>query len=249
MLKRKFILFIALCSLPSFPVHAAEVYDAPSGNAFKTFMDAGSIKNKTSSQYALQQQAETLDNGLRVLDDRYMVAIGTGFHAEVGDLVDVCMESGTTLKCVVGDIKRDVDTDETNKQIPHNGNVVEFIVDTDKLDKSVVYAGDVSKIDGFEGEIDSLVVNKDEDIPDEEDTPESVESVSEDTDDQQTDDWQPPVNAERTYDTKPIVEAEQQPDILLCKTPNPEPQICKKLVYFTFASQRKQNIPTFASLV
>ncbi len=107
--------------------------------SFKAFMDYRAITSTTSTQYVLQQQA-TSEGVLRVHNGRYMVAIGTGWGANVGDVLSVTFDTGISIEAVVGDIKQDIHTDSSNLLTVCNGyfshdnrpiaNVLEFIVDT-----------------------------------------------------------------------------------------------------------------------
>lgn len=137
----------------------AQAYDVPTNNAFKAYMSYLAIKDTSSKQYAMQQTSTTDQNGLRVYNGRYCIAVGTYYAKEVGVNIDVTLEDGTVLKCVTGDIKQDVHTDSMNRQVPVNGNVVEFIIDPAVLNPEVKSAGDVSEIPGFSGEIIGMDVH------------------------------------------------------------------------------------------
>ena len=165
-MKKKVInscLAVLLCSM-LFPMSASAetVYDVPTNSSFKSFMSYKTITSKTSAQYKLQQECVTDDNGLRLYNGRYTIAIGTAFNASVGDYVDVELSTGVVLNCIVGDIKKNIHTDSTNMQVAHNGNVVEFIVGNG-LSSAVRSAGNISKIPGFEGYIESITVYSDSD--------------------------------------------------------------------------------------
>ena len=112
--------------------------------AFKTYMDYRTITNKNSIQYQMQTQAFTDSDGFRIYDDCYMVAVGTAYAQSCGVKFDITLEDGTIIHCITGDIKSDAHTDSTNRFIPHNGNIVEFIVDTKKLSSLSRKMGDIS---------------------------------------------------------------------------------------------------------
>lgn len=112
-------------------------------NGKKTFMGYKTITNKSSNQYALQQKAYTDELGFRKFDNRYLVAIGTAFGAQVGQYFDAELENGTIIECIVGDIKDDKDTDNSNT-FTSQGCCLEFIVDTKKLEPTVKKMGDCS---------------------------------------------------------------------------------------------------------
>ena len=119
---------------------------------FKTYMDYRKIKDKTSKQWNLQQLATTNEEGFRVFNGRYLVAVGTYYATEVGKELKITLDNGSIFYAMVGDIKIDIHTDANNQYIPMNGNIVEFIVDTDKLDPKTKKLGDISN-SGFEGKI------------------------------------------------------------------------------------------------
>lgn len=142
---------------------AATLYSTPSNSNFKAYMDYNTITCKTSKQYALQRMATTTPNGFRIYNGRYCIAIGTGYDASVGTYVDVELSNGTVLQCVVGDIKRNVDTYADNKQCRHNNSVVEFIVDDDKLNSAIKNAGSAHALKELSGDVVSLTRYTDED--------------------------------------------------------------------------------------
>jgi hypothetical protein len=119
---------------------------------FKTYMDYRCISDEGSNQFKLQQQAYTDSQGFRKVDDKYIVALGTYFTQSIGDEFHITLDSGVEFDAIVGDIKRNNDTDSTNKYIEKNHNIVEYIVDTDVLNETALVMGDVSYA-GFEGKI------------------------------------------------------------------------------------------------
>lgn len=112
-------------------------------NGKKTFMGYKAITSTTSNQYLLQKDAYTDENGFRKVDERYCVAIGTAFNADIGQYFDAHLENGTVIQCVVGDIKDNKDTDITNT-FTSQGCCLEFIVDTKELYGIIKTMGDCS---------------------------------------------------------------------------------------------------------
>lgn len=121
-------------------------YDIPKNRGFKSYMSYTAIKNKESKQYKLQQQCYTGEYGIRMIKGRYCIAIGTYFKANIGDYVDLILENGTKIPCIVGDIKADVHTKSDNITTKSNGCVSEFIIDLKKLDKRAKKSGNMSSI-------------------------------------------------------------------------------------------------------
>lgn len=123
---------------------------------FKSYMDYRCITNTSSDQYKLQQKCYTDDNGLRVYDGYYAVALGTYYSSTIGDKFHITLDTGEEFDVIVGDVKADCDTDKTNRYVPVNGNIIEFIVDTKKLPKDVRWMGTISALDDFEGSVESI---------------------------------------------------------------------------------------------
>lgn len=116
-------------------------------STFKSYMPYKAF-SKSSKQYLLQQYATTDENGFRRINDYYIVAVGTHYFEDIntciGTYIDIVLENGEVIKCIVGDIKADEHTDSANIVTLHNGCVSEFIVNTKVLDTKVKRTGDVS---------------------------------------------------------------------------------------------------------
>lgn len=135
------------------------IYDVPKTRGFKSYMPYTAITNKKSKQYKLQQIASTGAYGIRVVDSRYLVAIGTAFNAEVGTYIDLILEDGFVIPCIVGDVKADKHTDSTNMVTSANGCVSEFLIDSKALHKSIKRSGDVSSCnENWNGCVRAIVV-------------------------------------------------------------------------------------------
>ena len=135
------------------------MYDIPKTRGFKSYMPYTAITNKKSKQYKLQQIASTGAYGIRVVDSRYLVAIGTAFNAEVGTYIDLILEDGFVIPCIVGDVKSPRHTDSSNMITMHNGCVSEFIIDSKALHKSIKKSGDVSSCnENWNGCVRAIIV-------------------------------------------------------------------------------------------
>ena len=145
-------------------------------HSFKPYTDYRCYNIKASRNYKLQQLAVTDIYGLRVVKDsaeeeRWCVALGTawaGAHQDsIGNCVDIYMENGAVLKCVLADVKRTEDTvNRENRYGATNNDLVEFIVDTPKLVNEAKIRGNISfAADIFYGEPIGVVVRDDVYIP------------------------------------------------------------------------------------
>jgi len=106
-----------------------ELPENPAYTGFKAYEPYTSITSKSSRQWQLQQDAVTDINGFRLLDGRYLVALGTYFDAPCGTYVDIILENGVLIPCIVGDIKSDAHTDEETHTYSQCMCATEFIVD------------------------------------------------------------------------------------------------------------------------
>lgn len=142
--------------------------------------------------------AQPDEMGFMKLDNRYLVAIGTGFGVHVGQYFDIVLENGVSIPCIMGDTKADKDTDPTNIFTRHSKCATEFIVKIDLIPREVSHYGNVSKIRPewsakakniiaydkyFDGNVDNETVDIPEidvvEISEPEVMPESAENVPE----------------------------------------------------------------------
>lgn len=120
-------------------------FDVPRNSGFKSYMDYRCITSTGSKQYKLQHtSAYTGKYGIRQIDGRYCVAIGSYFTTEIGTYFDLVLENGTIIPCVLGDAKADCDTDSNNIITKHNGCLSEFVVDTSSLHHKAKQMGNIS---------------------------------------------------------------------------------------------------------
>lgn len=125
-------------------------------SSFKAYMSYKTITNKSSNQWKLQQTAYTDGLGLRKVGEYYCVALGSYYGTEIGTKYIIKLDTGVQFGAILSDCKMDIHTDSTNRYVPQNGNVVEFLVDTNKLDPGVKRLGTVSFYDKFKGNIVSI---------------------------------------------------------------------------------------------
>lgn len=125
----------------------------PDGNSFKSYMSYTAITSKSSPQYKLQQQAYTGDYGIRMVEDRYCIALGTYYTSIIGTKIDLVMQNGSIIPCILGDVKANQHTCSSNIRA-RDGSVVEFIIDRNTLHNTARRMGNISyAADKFAGEI------------------------------------------------------------------------------------------------
>ena len=113
-------------------------------NGFKSYMPYTAITSKSSPQYKLQQIAYTGNYGIRQVNGRFCIAVGSAYETKIGTYIDLILTNGTVIPCVLADQKADVHTDKNNQLTKHDGSLVEFVVDSKNLSKNVKKHGDVS---------------------------------------------------------------------------------------------------------
>ena len=133
--------------------------DVPSDNSFKSYMDADTITSINTDQYKLKAKYVIDEQtGIWTVDERYCIAVGSYYTQSIGTYIDVVMENGNVLHCILGECKRNCDTDYTNRQ-NNNGSVVEFIVNTSSIPSMVRKMGNCSyACEEMKGEIKSIIV-------------------------------------------------------------------------------------------
>lgn len=137
------------------PYVDGNVYWVPNNSGFKSYMPYTAISRWT--QYEIQQIAYTNEKGLRMVDGRYCVAIGSHFNCEIGQAFDLILENGVVIPCIMGDQKADSDTDGNNI-FTGNGCCTEFIVDMSCLDHYSKIMGDVSyAYEGWDSPVSMII--------------------------------------------------------------------------------------------
>ncbi len=136
----------------------SRVVSVPEYSGFKSFEDYSRFKS-TSNQKRLQDLATTDENGLRVVDGRYTIAVGSATGASVGQYIDLVLENGTVIECVMGDLKADKDTDAQNLITNYSNCCSEFIVETRALSKEIRYYGNLSKLsDAWNSRVVQIII-------------------------------------------------------------------------------------------
>lgn len=117
----------------------------PSYHGQKTYMDYRKITSTGTYEYKLQNTVAYTndDDGIRMINGRYCIAIGTAFGTRIGQYIDLVLENGTVIHCVMGDTKSDAHTDPEHVFTVASGCCSEFIVETEKLN-GVARSGDIS---------------------------------------------------------------------------------------------------------
>ena len=111
----------------------------------KSYMPYTSITDKSSLQFNLQQNyAYTGNFGIRQINGRYCVAVGTAFETNIGTYIDLILDNDEIISGIVSDIKSSNDTISNNITRAENGCVSEVVVDLQSLNDKARKTGDIS---------------------------------------------------------------------------------------------------------
>lgn len=114
---------------------------------FKSYEDYRLITSTNTPHYKLQNSyAYTGKDGVRMVNGRYCIALGSYFEKTIGQYIDIVLANGTVIECILGDQKSDAHT--AWPHVAHgDGSVVEFIIDKKVMDPYVVRTtGNVSDL-------------------------------------------------------------------------------------------------------
>ena len=114
-----------------------------------SYMDWRTITDQTSDQWKLQNWYSITDwtTGIRTVNGRYSVAVGSTVSVEKGRYIDIYLENGTIIPCIISDTKADYDTWGNDGVVGNDGSVIEFIVDTDVM--SAIDIGSVTAMGDY----------------------------------------------------------------------------------------------------
>ena len=113
-------------------------------NRIKSYMPYTAITSRSSDQWKLQQVAYTGNYGIRQVNGRCCIAVGSAYTSKIGQYIDLVLENGSVIHCILADQKADKDTNTDNTITEHDGSLVEFIVDAGSLKGNVRRMGDIS---------------------------------------------------------------------------------------------------------
>lgn len=127
----------------------------------KTWMSYTTITSKSSKQFKLQKLAYTGNYGIRMVNNRYCVALGSYFNCEIGQYFDLVLANDVVIQCIMSDQKADVHTDSNNIITIESNCLSEFVVDIDNLNKDAKRDGSISSCtDTWNSHVKKIVIYK-----------------------------------------------------------------------------------------
>lgn len=130
--------------MPESKVNKTIIQVPVTDNKFKSWMPYTAITSKNSGQYKLQSNAITGTYGIRQQNGRYCVAVGSYFNIPIGSYFDLILANGTTIPCVMADLKSNQHTMTNRIQTKLDGSIAEFIVCSKSLHKKAKQTGNIS---------------------------------------------------------------------------------------------------------
>ena len=137
-----------------------QTYNIPNiDTSFMAYMDYRKITDETSTQYEMQQQAYTDENGFRKIGEDYCIALGSYYtNYECGIRFKITLDNGCSFTGIIADLKDDRHTDkETHTHIKKNGNVVEYIIDDKVMPNEALELGNLGwYFENLDGQIKTI---------------------------------------------------------------------------------------------
>lgn len=110
-----------------------------------SYMSYKTITNTSSNQYKLQKIAYTGKYGIRQVNGRFCIAVGSYYTTKIGTYIDLILKNGTVIPCILADCKDDKHTDSRNI-LTYDGSLAEFIVDTNNLVYDAKFTGNIHNV-------------------------------------------------------------------------------------------------------
>lgn len=104
---------------------------------FKSYMSWKALSPESKQGQFSAQATPDPETAIMMYNGRYLVALGFAYADEVGQEIDIVMESGQVIPAVVGDFKAEEHTCENQSTQRWDGSVVEFIVSDNEAAKKV----------------------------------------------------------------------------------------------------------------
>lgn len=114
-----------------------EIIKAHPHKEFKSYMSWKALSPKSTQGKFSAKATPDPETAIMTYNGRYLVALGFAYADEVGQEIDIVMESGQVIPAVVGDFKAGEHTCENQSTQRWDGSVVEFIVSDNKAAKKV----------------------------------------------------------------------------------------------------------------
>lgn len=120
----------------------------------KTYAFYTAVTATGSPQYKLLHSAECTtdpETGIRMVDGRYCVALGSYYGTKIGTKYRITLEGGKELEVILCDQKSDLHTDANHQYAVNNSDIVEFYIERSKLPRGI--RGDYGTLPQFSGSI------------------------------------------------------------------------------------------------
>lgn len=114
---------------------------------FKSYMRWTALHPESRQGKFSAKASPDPETAIMMYNGRYLVALGSAYADEVGQEIDIVMESGEIIPAVIGDFKANEHTDKYNSTHLWDGSVVEFVVSSNEEAAKVTnYSGSYNNI-------------------------------------------------------------------------------------------------------
>jgi len=144
-------------SLTSAPVKATTLksFGLPAvSGATKTYAFYTAVTAKGSPQYKLLRSKDCYTDpatGIRMVDGRYCVALGSYYGTKIGTKYRITLEGGKEIEVILCDQKSDRHTDANHQYAVNNSDIVEFYIERSKLPRGI--RGNYGTLPQFSGAV------------------------------------------------------------------------------------------------
>lgn len=114
-----------------------EIIKAYPHKEFKSYMSWKALSPKSTQGKFSAKATPDPETAIMTYNGRYLVALGFAYADEVGQEIDIVMESGQVIPAVIGDFKAEEHTCENQSTQRWDGSVVELIVSDNEAAKKV----------------------------------------------------------------------------------------------------------------
>ena len=144
-------------SQTSAPVKAMTMksFGLPSvSGATKTYAYYTAVTARSSPQYKLLRSKDCYtdpETGIRMVDGRYCVALGSYYGTKIGNKYRITLEGGKEIEVILCDQKSDRHTDANHQYAVNNSDIVEFYIERSKLPRGI--RGNYGTLPQFSGAV------------------------------------------------------------------------------------------------
>lgn len=153
-MKKNKIIIIFICILVIYFLYISLINKnilLPTGvnGSIKTLEVVDNIIIINLKQYELLQLSIIEDGGFLKFENRYLVKMASYYATYIGRCLDITLDGGQILYVIIGDIKKDIDTDYLHQYSILDNSILEFIISDSNINYDYIneiFYGSIIKI-------------------------------------------------------------------------------------------------------